>query len=536
MVKAALPSKFALAAYLYPIELYHSQKGSSVDKVGDIAIGASLMHVITGQSHMFRHSLSTSATLVELSVDSVVWYDLSIIPPMPNYCSSYLECKLGGKTGFNVAISIDPTSNLDLPHCSCVKCASDNNETCADAYHFPTDNKKMRDCPLGTAFDVTFCYGGNDLLNTSQIGQYLPDQNDIVQSEADQNEVEQNDNEVEQNEVEQQEPSTPDPTSTPSLDERTETPGGLGIVKTTYTYAGVYAGNYPGTYNRVTNLNQCSKEPVTLHSPVGPMSEPVTMVFRGPMEIFNIAVFTSEGGNSSWNRASYYARETGEVDNMTFMNNKNVDYSGNGQHGPQGYATADGKDKADQPTVFAGKLDDASDPTKIGGGPGISTGTEINILTGQKCNGQCLGFAGDNDYQGWGGGRKIFVTKVMMPKGAIPDRPAIWILNAQVVHSNQYGCNCRGMGPVAGCAELDVSEVIETNLQGDMVSTHYYHFDGKYPNPKGDNFAPRRYDTPTVYVTIIDDSKDGVVKIVELDSFDFTLTNLDSFYDQLMTC
>jgi hypothetical protein len=41
---------------------------------------------------------------------------------------------------------------------------------------------------------------------------------------------------------------------------------------------------------------------------------------------------------------------------------------------------------------------------------------------------------------------------------------------------------------------------------------------------KGDNFAPRPFNEFTVYVTIIDDSGEGLIKIVEINNFDFVGT------------
>ncbi|KAG6962154.1 hypothetical protein JG688_00008741 [Phytophthora aleatoria] len=552
MVKVAMPAKIALATCLYaavasaetvnfinkcsyPIELYHSQSGSAASKVADIPVGSSHTEDVTGPAHMYRHSSSNSATLVELACDGTLWLDLSVIPPMPGYCGSYEECKNGGKTGFNVPISIQPKENIGKGTCSALYCAADDKDACADAYHFPMDNIKTHSCPAGTELDVTFCYADADQSQQQQ-------NND--QSQQQQQQQQQNTDQSQHQEQQQTEQSSSAATTTaPTQEERGATQQGtvqsfadLGKVKAKYEYKGKNAGNVPGSYNRVTDLGSCTKEPVQVNSPVGPMSEPVSMIFRGPQEIQNIAVYVDEGGNGSWPRVSSYCRKDGTVENLTFMNNKNIDYSGQNAHGPQGYASADGKDKADEATVFSGELAEASDPTKIGGGPGIATGVEINIMTGEKCNGQCLGFSGDNDYQGWNGGKKAFVTEVKMPKGKMPDQPAMWMLNAQVMHSNQYGCNCRGIGPVGGCGELDIAEVIETNPSRDKVTTHYYFYDGTVLSPGGDNFAPRSYDSNTVYVTLIDDSNEGLIKIVELESFDFTQTELGSLVQQLVDC
>ncbi|KAJ8524697.1 hypothetical protein ON010_g16419 [Phytophthora cinnamomi] len=123
----------------------------------------------------------------------------------------------------------------------------------------------------------------------------------------------------------------------------------------------------------------------------------------------------------------------------------------------------------------------------------------------------------------------MFVTKVQMPTGSTANLPAIWMLNAQVVRASQYGCNCRGSGSVGGCGELDVAEVIETNTAQDKVSTHYYFYDGSV-SPGGDNYAARPTDSAVTYVTIYDNSGEGVVKIIEIggDDFDFSVDSVSA--------
>ncbi|TMW59238.1 hypothetical protein Poli38472_007383 [Pythium oligandrum] len=254
------------------------------------------------------------------------------------------------------------------------------------------------------------------------------------------------------------------------------------------------------------------------------------MVFRGPMEIYDIAVFDGSSG-AQWNKVSSYKRG-GTTQNLYFMNNKNIDYSGKNLHGPQIFASANGKTGSTLPRTFLGTLAEAADPSKIGGGPSVDTGAEVNIMTQRKCSKtSCRGYHDTSySYHGWGGGKKIFVTRVQMPRGKKPDQPAIWMLNAQTMYSGQYsGCNCRGVGAAGGCGELDIVEVIETNTARDRISTHYYFYDGSVQNPPGgDNFAPRPLNQPTVYITIIDDSGAGMVKILEVDSFNFDATVLSN--------
>ncbi|TYZ66929.1 hypothetical protein PybrP1_011095, partial [[Pythium] brassicae (nom. inval.)] len=302
--------------------------------------------------------------------------------------------------------------------------------------------------------------------------------------------------------------------------------GGIGAIRASFTYAGRNAGNMAGSYGRVTQLAGCAKQTVWLNSPVGPLSEEVSMVFRGPMDINNIAVY--DGTSGTFNRVSSYSRYGGQPENLTFMNNKNIDYSGQNRHGPQGFASADGLTSVSSPTKFGGWLREATTPDAIGAGPGLQTGAEINIMTGRPCQwGDCTGFHSSNDYHGWGGSRKVFVTEVKMPWGSRPNQPAIWMLNAQIMHSGQYGCNCRGMGGVGGCGELDIAEVIETNAARNKVTTHYYFYDGSVPVGY-DNFANRPIDRTVTYVTVIDDRNGGLVKVLELDSFDFSQTQLSA--------
>jgi len=267
------------------------------------------------------------------------------------------------------------------------------------------------------------------------------------------------------------------------------------------------------------------------------------MVFRGPMEIYNIAVFYPPvlANTRAWRRVSSYRRGY-PSENLVFLNNLNVDYSGQARWGPQSFASADGKAMARNRTEFKGSLADASDPSQLFGGPGVSTGVEVNVMTRQPCrNGDCGGrYNGSYNYHGWRGGRKVIVTRVSMPmSSAGPNLPAIWMLNAQVMYTGQYSCNCRGQGRVGGCGELDIAEVIANNNEKkDRVSTHYYFYNGSVENPpNGDNYAPRPTTRNATYVTIIDDSvgegsNRGLIKVIQIDCFNFQLQHLHPMFIQ----
>ncbi|ETM37017.1 hypothetical protein L914_16408 [Phytophthora nicotianae] len=290
-----------------------------------------------------------------------------------------------------------------------------------------------------------------------------------------------------------------------------------GTVSHAYSYTGVNCGG-PGSYDQVTDIASCSKTPVTTSSPVSPLDTGVTLALRGPMTVYNIGVFVNTNG--TWVKVSSY-ENGGAATNMVFLNNENIDYTGGGS--PEGFCEADGTGVAQQSTPFSGTLASASNP---GGGSIVAseaTGAEVHIMTENKCgvDVECEG-AYDNDgtaFQGWTGGKKIFITKLSMEEGGAPNVPAAWILPDQVTHSGQYGCNCRGKGPAGGCGELDVVEVLEKDTS--YLATHYYFYDGKY-NPGNDQFAKRPTDGPATYVTIIDE--DYGVKVIEIgtDDFDFS--------------
>ena len=133
---------------------------------------------------------------------------------------------------------------------------------------------------------------------------------------------------------------------------------------------------------------------------------------------------------------------------------------------------------------------------------------------------------------GWSGdieGNKMFVTRVQMIMDGSVNIPAIWLLHADIVRTAQYGCNCRGMGTEGpwqgGCGELDVAEVLWTNLN--KVTSTIYSFKGAVGFGE---YADRPVNQDLVYITIFDSHKnEGRIKILALDSeeFDFDSPSID---------
>ncbi len=279
-------------------------------------------------------------------------------------------------------------------------------------------------------------------------------------------------------------------------------PQGTGSAVSTMTIKNVGG---TGSYQRVISMNPgvwgqtcpgdaCVKANTAVSGALAPFNEDVTVNFRGPMELYDIAVYTP--GSSAWSRVSSWNRCASS--NITFLNN--LGGTGSGEWtlcggNSQSYASADGKTAVAAPTAFTGKLENR---------------VELNILSGVACKG--TGDSGDCGFyrgvsrRGWAGA-KIFAIRARMPRFAGPntqyydDVPAIWMLNARVVRTAQYGCNCRGMGSPGGCGELDVAEVIHGQDLTHATST-LYSFKGA--TGSGQNYFIRPVKESATFIVIFD--------------------------------
>lgn len=67
---------------------------------------------------------------------------------------------------------------------------------------------------------------------------------------------------------------------------------------------------------------------------------------------------------------------------------------------------------------------------------------------------------------GFGGDSKLFMMEFSMPRsgktGFNGDMPAIWLLNAQIPLTSQYGTNPKCSCWTSGCGEFDLFEVLDT--------------------------------------------------------------------------
>jgi Cell wall protein YJL171C/Tos1, C-terminal/Cell wall protein YJL171C/Tos1, N-terminal len=249
----------------------------------------------------------------------------------------------------------------------------------------------------------------------------------------------------------------------------TPDPTGTAVGAITYTNVGA-----TGSYDRVVTStvapscvpNVCDKTATPVSGPLVPFDEEMTMVFSGPMDLYQVAAYSPSGGGD-YQRVAYWDRCT--TDGLAFVGNKQW-YQCNGY--VQSYVTADGTMSSPTPVQFGGHLD-----------PGVG----VNVMTSTLCSGTTdgtdCGFSRGlalHGFKGDAAGSKIFATKFRMPIGNVT--PAYWILPAQVVRSAQYGCNCRGEGGMGGCGELDVAEVLggatSTPPHPEQATTTIYSFQG----------------------------------------------------------
>ncbi|VEU24011.1 DEKNAAC105213 [Brettanomyces naardenensis] len=222
-------------------------------------------------------------------------------------------------------------------------------------------------------------------------------------------------------------------------------------------------------------------------------------------------------GAGDWVRSSYYAPGTG--DNLVFLNHQGGT-AGSGTWSScfgnsLSYCASDGQSGAGSAQV----LDSVT----------IASDVEYLIMSGNQCgasspSGDCGYYReGTPAFHGFSGADKIFVFEFQMPSDTSgstynQDMPAIWLLNAKIPRTLQYGdatCSCWS----TGCGELDLFEILSSG--SDKLISHLH--DGQGGNgAQGGGGSQDYFDRPTdstmkaaavftggdVYIVELDDSTD----------------------------
>ncbi|TVY24062.1 PGA52-like protein [Lachnellula hyalina] len=209
------------------------------------------------------------------------------------------------------------------------------------------------------------------------------------------------------------------------------------------------------------HTNQVTKPTVTiLSSTTAPTSTTAPVAQHQPSQDSSSAKPSagSSGSHSPgvFGRIGYYDSASQTVNNVVFL----------GNHGGQGsgvfdehfgaslaYSNCDATGGAASPQILADKV--------------LPSNTEVVMMLDRDCSDGGCGFVrpGTVAHHGFGGADKVFLFEFSMPmadsNGFDADMPAIWLLNAQIPRTLQYGnadCSCWK----SGCGELDIAEALES--------------------------------------------------------------------------
>ncbi|KAF4636863.1 hypothetical protein G7Y89_g1231 [Cudoniella acicularis] len=164
----------------------------------------------------------------------------------------------------------------------------------------------------------------------------------------------------------------------------------------------------------------------------------------------------STGGAGTYNRIGYYNSASQTLDNLAFLGN----YGGQGSGvfdykfgASLAYANSAGTGGASSPQILADTL--------------LTSDVEIVVMSGKDCSDGGCGYTrpGSVTHHGFDGADKVFMIEYSMPSdgktGFNGDMPAIWMLNAQIPRTLQYGdadCSCWE----SGCGEFDIAEALNS--------------------------------------------------------------------------
>lgn len=219
-----------------------------------------------------------------------------------------------------------------------------------------------------------------------------------------------------------------------------------------------------------------------------------------------------------WERVAYYT--PGSTDNVTFLN-----YYGGSGSGVWSSAFGNSLSYANKDASGGSSSSVALEETTI------DSNVEYVIMSGSKCDGDDCDFyrEGIPAYHGFAGNTKIMVFEFEMPSATDSasfnyDMPAIWLLNAKIPRTLQYGdeeCSCWK----TGCGELDLFEVITSG--SDELICHLHSGQGKDGSAQGGGGSSDYFQRPTsgsMKAAVI--FSDGEINVVEVDD-DFG-SSLDS--------
>lgn len=224
---------------------------------------------------------------------------------------------------------------------------------------------------------------------------------------------------------------------------------------------------------------------------------------------------SASDGDYAYTREGYYNAQNQTLDGLTFIGNYGGQKSGvwDSVYGNSlSYLDSSGVGGAESAEILA-------DTT-------IPSNTEFAIFTDKECTEATCGYFRDGTvaYQGFDGADKIFLFEFSMPfDGAFgfnANMPAIWMLNANIPRTLQYGkadCSCW----TTGCGEFDIAETLHS---GSLLMKSTVHTN----TPGGDSNYIARPTESTMKLAVIFSSANTEATIQVLPdnvNFDTGLTN-----------
>ncbi|EPQ63263.1 Bgt-4399 [Blumeria graminis f. sp. tritici] len=188
-----------------------------------------------------------------------------------------------------------------------------------------------------------------------------------------------------------------------------------------------------GSYQEIIDMSSdgiCTKRLKFYNGSLAPLNEELSLHFRGPIHLMQLAT---------------YSTSMPTQDQIFKLHTAVPSASGN--------LNIVSKSGALSPQILANVT--------------IPSDSEVIVMSGKTCQEGDCGYVrpGSVAYHGFGGPNKIFLMEFMMPRddkrGFNGDMPAIWLLNAQIVRTLQYGkgeCSCWR----SGCGEFDVAESLSS--------------------------------------------------------------------------
>lgn len=230
--------------------------------------------------------------------------------------------------------------------------------------------------------------------------------------------------------------------------------------------------------------------------------------------VATISTSAAAPSGSGWQQTAYYNSEQGVANGLVFMNNEGGSGSGVWDilfGNSISYAGSDGLSCASSPQTL-------SDTT-------LPSDKELIIFSNSPCSGDNCGFyrPGIPAYHGFSGANKVFVMEFGMPTDTTSspstynfDMPALWLLNAQIPRTLQYGvasCSCW-----PGCGEFDIFEVL--NSGNTKLTNHLHDAQGTNVASTGGGGSADYFARPTsgtMKAAVVFDASTSSITITQLD-------------------